>query len=108
MQKFYHNVFNWLGQHLFDCPFKLNFGIDCPGCGLQRSIFALLNGDFMSSFKFYPATIPLLILVIFAFFHIKLDFKLGAVAIKVLFGFVAFIVVINYFYKIYNHQLTNL
>ncbi|MET4083473.1 hypothetical protein ABIB40_003445 [Pedobacter sp. UYP30] len=106
MLKFYHSGIHWLGQHLFDCPFKRNFGIDCPGCGLQRSFLALVNGDLIGSFKFYPATIPLLALSILTFLHLKLDFKFGAFVIKILVGFIAFIIVINYIYKIYHHQLS--
>lgn len=28
------------------CPVKMLSGWDCPGCGSQRAIHALLNGDF--------------------------------------------------------------
>lgn len=107
MWKLYHSGVDFLGQHLFDCPFKRSFGIDCPGCGLQRSIISLVNGHFIDSFKLYPATIPILLLAIFTFLHIKLDFKFGAFAIKIVFFFIAFIVVVNYIYKIYYHQLSN-
>ncbi|WP_412467359.1 DUF2752 domain-containing protein [Pedobacter sp. KLB.chiD] len=95
----------WLGEHLFSCPFKSHFGIDCPGCGLQRSILALFRGDLTTSFKFYPATIPLIFLVIFTIIHLKLDFKYGAQLIKIVFAGVAVIILINYIYKIYTHQL---
>lgn len=27
------------------CSFKLLTGLSCPGCGLQRAVHALLNGD---------------------------------------------------------------
>lgn len=27
------------------CPFKLLTGLDCPGCGFQRAMHALLHGD---------------------------------------------------------------
>ncbi|WP_090781312.1 DUF2752 domain-containing protein [Pedobacter sp. ok626] len=43
------------------CPFKALTGIDCPGCGFQRSFVALLRGDLHESFHLYPATIPLLL-----------------------------------------------
>ena len=52
---------NWLQNHLLRCPFKYLTGIDCPGCGFQRSLLALFQGDLHKSFAFYPATVPLLL-----------------------------------------------
>lgn len=42
------------------------FGIDCPGCGFQRSILFVMKGDFIEAFHSYPAifTIILLFLVL--------------------------------------------
>lgn len=42
------------------------FGIDCPGCGFQRSILFVMTGDFIKAFHSYPAifTIILLFLVL--------------------------------------------
>lgn len=102
-----HSFFDWLGTHLFSCPFKANFGIDCPGCGLQRSVLALFRGDLIASFKFYPATIPLIFVAVFTLLHLKYDFKFGARLIKIVFAGVAVIILINYIYKIYNYQLLN-
>ncbi|WP_165501722.1 DUF2752 domain-containing protein [Pedobacter frigiditerrae] len=84
---------------------KQTFGIDCPGCGLQRSIIALMHGDLISSFKLYPATIPFLFLIGFTLVHLKADFRSGAQIIKIAVGFVAIIILINYIYKIFTHQL---
>lgn len=36
------------------CPTKLIFGIDCPGCGLQRAIHALLHGDIVKAINYNP------------------------------------------------------
>jgi len=105
MAQLHKSFFEWLGEHLFTCPFKAHFGIDCPGCGLQRSILALFRGDFTESFKFYPATIPLIFIVLFTVVHLKVDFKFGAQLIKIVFTGVAVIILINYIYKIYTHQL---
>ncbi|SDE43073.1 DUF2752 domain-containing protein [Pedobacter soli] len=96
---------DWLGGHLLSCPFKTHFGIDCPGCGLQRSVLALLKGDLIDSFRFYPATLPLIFIVFFTLIHLKFDFKFGAQLIKIVFAGIAVIILINYIYKIYNHQL---
>lgn len=52
---------NWLQNHLIACPFKYLTGIDCPGCGFQRSLIQLLKGNLSESFAIYPPTIPLII-----------------------------------------------
>jgi len=56
---------NWLQNHLLRCPFKYLTGIDCPGCGFQRSVLALFNGDLHKSLNLYPSTIPLLIFFVY-------------------------------------------
>lgn len=34
------------------CPFKLITGLSCPGCGIQRAIYALLHGEFAEAIKY--------------------------------------------------------
>lgn len=96
---------HWLEHHLLTCPFKHLTGLDCPGCGVQRSVIALLKGDLMASFKLYPATIPLIGLLVFAAIHLKFELKNGAFFIKFLYIVVTLIIVSNYIYKIFTHQL---
>jgi len=52
---------HWLQNHLLPCPFKYLTGIDCPGCGFQRSVLALAQGSLHKSFLLYPPAIPLII-----------------------------------------------
>ena len=96
---------HWLENHLLSCPFKNMTGIDCPGCGFQRSAIALLKGEVLSSFKLYPATIPLVGLAVFLLLHLKFDFKHGALVIKLMYILITSIVIINYIYKVYHQQL---
>lgn len=51
----------WLQIHLIPCPFKAITGIDCPGCGFQRSVIALIQGDINTSLTLYPAALPILV-----------------------------------------------
>lgn len=34
------------------CPSKYITGFDCPGCGLQRAIHSLLNGNLSNAFNY--------------------------------------------------------
>lgn len=36
------------------CPSKLLTGYDCPGCGSQRMLHALLHGDIAAAWRFNP------------------------------------------------------
>mgnify|MGYP002621658255 CR=1 FL=1 len=49
------------------CTFKLLTGYSCPGCGGQRALHSLLNGNFKDAFFYNPLLfllIPYLILLI--------------------------------------------
>lgn len=37
----------------WQCPIRHTFGIPCPGCGLSRSITALIHGDWQTSLNYH-------------------------------------------------------
>ena len=39
--------------------------MDCPGCGMQRSVLLLFEGEFVAAFMIFPAIYPLLLLLLF-------------------------------------------
>ncbi|MDE6444628.1 MAG: DUF2752 domain-containing protein [Muribaculaceae bacterium] len=39
------------GKYFPKCPVKLMTGLQCPSCGLQRSLHALLHGDFLGALR---------------------------------------------------------
>jgi hypothetical protein len=49
---------------MLPCLFKQITGVDCPGCGAQRSFDLLIHGQLIESFKLYPALVPLIFLLI--------------------------------------------
>jgi len=49
---------------LLECSFKKTTGLDCPGCGIQRSALALYEGKLIDSFYLFPSLFPLLIAII--------------------------------------------
>ncbi len=60
---------------MMPCLSKTVLGVICPGCGFQRSIILLLEGDFLGAFKMYPAIFTLipfaLLLVANSVFRLK-------------------------------------
>lgn len=88
-------------EFLLPCLNKEIFGLDCYGCGGQRSFLLLLKGEFSAAFQMFPAIYTLLILLIFVlinlFFKFKYDYtiKIGLVLVN------AAILVINYVIKMY-------
>lgn len=74
--------------------------MDCLGCGMQRSFIALLKGDFVTSFYYYPALMPMILMFFFLIAHLIFRFKKGAAWLKYLFIFNISIVVINFILKL--------
>ncbi|MGO4816857.1 DUF2752 domain-containing protein [Flavobacterium sp. W22_SRS_FP1] len=54
---------------MFPCFSKTLFGVECLGCGFQRSLVLLLRGDFTASFQMYPALFTSLLFLGFIGFH---------------------------------------
>ncbi|MDN5287299.1 MAG: hypothetical protein JWR38_3573 [Mucilaginibacter sp.] len=99
------NLFNWLQNHLIPCPFKKLTGIDCPGCGFQRSVIALLKGDLQESLHLYPATIPFIITTLFVLFDSSIRFDKKHILKKSLYIITGNIILISYLVKIYSIYL---
>ncbi|WP_094572099.1 DUF2752 domain-containing protein [Mucilaginibacter xinganensis] len=93
----------WLQNHLLPCPFKYLTGIDCPGCGFQRSLIALMQGNFQKSIMLYPAAIPLLLFFLYGIADkfCGLDNSKNIVK-KTLFILVGSIILVSYGIKIWN------
>jgi uncharacterized membrane protein YoaT (DUF817 family) len=91
-----------LKDYMLPCVNKKIFGVECLGCGMQRSVVHLFSGEFALAFKVYPAiyTILLLLAVIFINFFVKFKFdyqlKIGLIILN------AIVMVVSYFIKM-NH-----
>ncbi|MEA1785948.1 DUF2752 domain-containing protein [Arenibacter sp. GZD96] len=66
-----------LDKYMLPCLNKQILGVECPGCGLQRSVSLLLEGDFGGAFMMYPAIYPLLLLLSFLLADTFFSFKYG-------------------------------
>ena len=53
-------IITWLEAHMGTCTFKEATGLVCPGCGIQRSIIALLKGDILECIMLFPALLPVI------------------------------------------------
>jgi hypothetical protein len=94
---------SWLQNHLLTCPFKKVTGIDCPGCGFQRSVLALIEGDFKNSLYLYPATIPLLATAIYMAIDARYHFDKANLVKKTLYLVTGSIIVLSYTLKMTGH-----
>ncbi|PKH67881.1 hypothetical protein CXF59_05955 [Flavobacterium sp. ALD4] len=54
---------------MIPCISKTLFGVECLGCGFQRSLLLLLQGNFNASFQMYPALFTSLLFLGFLGFH---------------------------------------
>jgi hypothetical protein len=99
----YHRIISWLESHVGTCAFREHTGIDCPGCGLQRSIIALLKGDVIESILLFPALLPLVTMFAFLGIHLVLRIKHGAFILKILYISNAFLILGNFIIKIIIH-----
>jgi hypothetical protein len=100
MPFYFLNIIGWLEQHQLPCLFKQITHFDCPGCGMQRSVMLLLNGEVLSSFKMYPALAPIILLFGFLLLHLIFRFKKGTAILKYSYIFCAGIVLLSYIYKL--------
>ena len=46
------------------CPFRLWSGVPCPGCGLTRSVVALMHGDLAGSLYFHPLGVAVVLALV--------------------------------------------
>ena len=86
-------------KYMLPCLNKKLFGVDCPGCGMQRSLAHVAKGEFTEAFYMYPAVYTLLILAVFALLNWKYKFKFGRKIILTLAGINVLIIIISYIIK---------
>ena len=88
-----------LENYMFPCLWKKYLHIECMGCGFQRSVVLIFQGQFEAAFYMYPAVYSLLLLFGFLILHIKFQFKRGARILLAMFVLNVIIISINYVLK---------
>lgn len=87
-------------DYMIPCMTKKLFGIDCFGCGIQRALVLLAQGDFEGAFYMYPA-IYSMILFFIAIGINNFDKKRNYHYVIVSLGIItALTMVVSYFYKL--------
>lgn len=77
------------------CPLYKYAGIKCPGCGSQRALHQLLNGNISAAFAYNPLLIISLPYLLLAFiFEIEKVKQAYPKIRKTLFGFTAIMIVL--------------
>ncbi|MDP5001095.1 MAG: DUF2752 domain-containing protein [Flavobacterium sp.] len=94
-------------EHMLPCMNKQLFGVECPGCGTQRAIAFLLEGEFYEAFKMFPAIYTLGLFFILLGLHLfdkKRNYTKLVIASAIL---NAVVILVAYFIKIYLNTVTN-
>ncbi|WP_452228363.1 MULTISPECIES: DUF2752 domain-containing protein [unclassified Lacinutrix] len=62
-------------DYMLPCLNKKLLGIECPGCGMQRSVSLIFQGDLTAAFNMYPAIFTLILLFGFVLINHFKNFK---------------------------------
>lgn len=94
------DLISFLEEHLWSCKWKEATGMDCPGCGFQSSVIALLKGDFAEAFHLYPAIYSLLFLFVFFLVNLIFRFPKGNKIIQALVILNLVVIIVSYLIKV--------
>jgi hypothetical protein len=86
-------------DYMLPCLNKQLFGIDCPGCGIQRSLAHIIHGEFIEAFKMYPAIYTMIFLGGFILINLKMKFKYAQKIILTLAIINVLIIIVSYVIK---------
>lgn len=88
-----------LEEYMLPCLNKELFGLDCMGCGMQRSIALILRGHFTEAFYMYPAIYTLILLFAVILVNAIQNFKYANKIILILAIINAVIIITNFIIK---------
>jgi hypothetical protein len=89
-------------EYMMPCLTKKFLGFECFGCGIQRSLVLILEGDFLGAFYMYPAIYVIIIFFGFVLINLFKSFKYANKLINS-FGILTVIIIItNFLIKLLN------
>ncbi|WP_282121925.1 DUF2752 domain-containing protein [Algibacter mikhailovii] len=86
-------------EFMLPCLNKKLLGYECFGCGIQRSIALILEGEFVGAFHMYPAIYSLIVLFGLILINYFQNFKWGSKIITILAILNAVIIVTSFIIK---------
>ena len=89
-------------DYMLPCLNKRLFGVECMGCGLQRALALIFQGEFTAAFNMYPAVYSLIALFLYVGLNILFKFKNSNKIIGVLAILTVSIIIISYIIKLIN------
>ncbi|MFN8396230.1 MAG: DUF2752 domain-containing protein [Bacteroidia bacterium] len=84
---------------MLPCPVKAWAGVDCPGCGFQRSLWALVQGDLVESWSHYPPLIPFLLTMVLVVVWVRSKWQHRQVALVAAVAVTCVFIIGNYAVK---------
>ncbi len=89
-------------EYMLPCLNKKLLGIDCMGCGMQRSLSLVLQGEFTAAFHMYPAIYSLILLIGFVILNYFKNYKFASKFIITLAVVNVILIVGNFVLKFFN------
>lgn len=86
-------------EYMLPCLNKKLLGFDCMGCGMQRSLALIFQGDLVAAFHMYPAIYTLLLLLGFIVVNYFRNFKNAYKIIVILASLNGVIILGNFIFK---------
>lgn len=91
-------------EFMLPCLNKKLFGVDCLGCGMQRALALIFQGEFVAAFNMYPAIYTLITLLGFISVNAFKNFKHGNKIILILAVLNAIIIITSFILKTFYNQ----
>lgn len=88
-----------LEEYMLPCLSKKLFGVECFGCGMQRSLVMVFQGKFGEAWHLFPAVYPLMFFIAFLaidFFDKSKSYGTYIISSAVV---MTFTMVVSYFFR---------
>ena len=89
-------------EYMLPCLNKKLFGLECMGCGMQRSVALIFQGNFTDAFYMYPAIYTLILLIAVIILNAYKNFKYASKIILILAIANGLIIITNFLLKTFQ------